>query len=30
MRPVRETILDTARSLVELGLAPNPSRAKGR
>jgi dihydroflavonol-4-reductase len=26
MRPVRETILDTARSLIELGLAPNPTK----
>jgi nucleoside-diphosphate-sugar epimerase len=26
MRPVRDTILDTARSLIELGLAPNPSK----
>jgi nucleoside-diphosphate-sugar epimerase len=25
-RPVRESILDTARSLIELGLAPNPSK----
>lgn len=25
MRPVGETMLDTARSLIELGLAPNPS-----
>jgi nucleoside-diphosphate-sugar epimerase len=28
MRPVRDTILDTARSLIELGLAPNPSKKK--
>jgi nucleoside-diphosphate-sugar epimerase len=28
MRPVRDTILDTARSLIELGLAPNPSEKK--
>jgi nucleoside-diphosphate-sugar epimerase len=28
MRPVRETILDTARSLIELGLAPNPASDK--
>lgn len=28
MRPVRDTILDTARSLIELGLAPNPSQKK--
>jgi nucleoside-diphosphate-sugar epimerase len=27
-RPARESILDTARSLVELGLAPNPSKKK--
>jgi nucleoside-diphosphate-sugar epimerase len=26
MRPVRDTILDTARSMIELGLAPNPSK----
>jgi dihydroflavonol-4-reductase len=26
MRPARDTILDTARSLIELGLAPNPRR----
>ncbi len=26
MRPVRDTIVDTADSLVEMGLAPNPSR----
>jgi nucleoside-diphosphate-sugar epimerase len=28
MRPVRESILDTAHSLIELGLAPNPSAKK--
>lgn len=28
MRPVRDTILDTAHSLIELGLAPNPSKKK--
>lgn len=28
MRPVRDTILDTARSLIDLGLAPNPSKKK--
>lgn len=27
-RPLRDTIVDTANSLVELGLAPNPSRKK--
>ena len=26
MRPVRDTILDAARSLIELGLAPRPSK----
>ena len=26
MRPVRDTIVDTADSLIELGLAPNPSK----
>ncbi|MFC0105686.1 hypothetical protein [Kibdelosporangium aridum] len=26
MRPIRESIVDTARSLIELGLAPNPSK----
>ncbi|RSM86329.1 cinnamoyl-CoA reductase [Kibdelosporangium aridum] len=25
-RPLRDTILDTARSLIDLGLAPNPSK----
>jgi nucleoside-diphosphate-sugar epimerase len=28
MRPFRDTVLDTARGLIELGLAPNPSRRK--
>ncbi|MFL6121780.1 NAD-dependent epimerase/dehydratase family protein [Actinophytocola sp.] len=28
LRPARETILDTAYSLVELGLAPNPAEKK--
>ncbi len=28
MRPARESILDTAESLIEHGLAPNPGRAK--
>jgi hypothetical protein len=28
MRPVRDTIVDTANSLIELGLAPNPSKKK--
>ncbi|MDQ3788259.1 MAG: aldehyde reductase [Actinomycetota bacterium] len=28
MRPVRDTIVDTADSLIELGLAPNPSKKK--
>lgn len=28
MRPIRDTILATAASLVELGLAPNPSKKK--
>jgi dihydroflavonol-4-reductase len=28
MRPVRDTILDTANSLVELDLAPNPAKKK--
>jgi dihydroflavonol-4-reductase len=28
MRPARESILDTAYSLIELGLAPNPSEKK--
>jgi nucleoside-diphosphate-sugar epimerase len=28
MRPVRETILDTARSLIKFGLAPNPTEGK--
>ncbi|HEY0454403.1 NAD-dependent epimerase/dehydratase family protein [Actinophytocola sp.] len=28
MRPARDSILDTAYSLVELGLAPNPSKKK--
>jgi nucleoside-diphosphate-sugar epimerase len=28
MRPVRDTILDTARSLIEQGLAPNPSKKR--
>lgn len=28
MRPVRDSILDTARSLIERGLAPNPSKKK--
>lgn len=27
-RPVHETVLDTARSLIELGLAPNPRKDK--
>jgi nucleoside-diphosphate-sugar epimerase len=29
IRPVRDTILDTARSLIELGLVPAPSKKKG-
>lgn len=28
MRPVRDTIVDTANSLIEMGLAPNPSKKK--
>ncbi|MFI7677595.1 NAD-dependent epimerase/dehydratase family protein [Actinophytocola sp. NPDC049390] len=28
MRPVRDTIVDTAERLIELGLAPNPSKKK--
>lgn len=28
LRPARESILDTAHSLIELGLAPNPSKKK--
>lgn len=28
MRPLRDTIVDTANSLIELGLAPNPSKKK--
>jgi dihydroflavonol-4-reductase len=28
MRPFRDTVLDTARSLIEQGLAPNPSKKK--
>ncbi|QFU90978.1 NAD-dependent epimerase/dehydratase family protein [Amycolatopsis sp. YIM 10] len=28
MRPIRDTILDTAHSLIKLGLAPNPSKKK--
>jgi nucleoside-diphosphate-sugar epimerase len=28
MRPVRDTVVDTANSLIELGLAPNPSKKK--
>jgi nucleoside-diphosphate-sugar epimerase len=28
MRPLRDSIVDTAHSLIELGLAPNPSRKK--
>ncbi|TDV45400.1 NAD-dependent epimerase/dehydratase family protein [Actinophytocola oryzae] len=28
LRPTRETILDTAHSLIELGLAPNPAEKK--
>jgi hypothetical protein len=27
-RPLRESIVDTAGSLIELGLAPNPSKKK--
>lgn len=28
LRPLRDSILDTANSLIELGLAPNPSKKK--
>jgi nucleoside-diphosphate-sugar epimerase len=28
MRPVRDTIIDTANSLIDMGLAPNPSKEK--
>jgi dihydroflavonol-4-reductase len=28
MRPLRDTVIDTANSLIELGLAPNPSKKK--
>jgi dihydroflavonol-4-reductase len=28
MRPFRDTVLDTARSLIEQGLAPNPAKKK--
>jgi len=28
MRPVRDSVLDTANSLIELGLAPNPAKKK--
>jgi nucleoside-diphosphate-sugar epimerase len=28
MRPIRDTIVDTAHSLIDMGLAPNPSKKK--
>jgi dihydroflavonol-4-reductase len=28
MRPLRDTVVDTANSLIELGLAPNPAKKK--
>jgi hypothetical protein len=28
MRPIRDSIVDTANSLIEMGLAPNPAKKK--